>query len=147
VLANVPSLVLFRRGNLAMTLLMTGETREARRLLTDNWASPAPDCANTTPGIAFLGLLADLLDGGNAAGEIGRLKTLLLGPKPPIAAGVAYQWGVGYLLDTSPPPARRRPIIPHGAVGCHQRSRPRARARSVPHLAQHQRRAARRTMA
>ena len=57
---------------------MTGETREARRLLADNWAYPAPDCANTAPGIAFLGLLADLLDGGLGTDAIGRLKRLLL---------------------------------------------------------------------
>jgi tetratricopeptide (TPR) repeat protein len=99
VLAHDPPRLLFRRGNLALTLLMTGETGEARRLLSDNWAWPAPDCANTTPGIAFLGLLADLLDGRNGAGAIGRLKTLLLGPKLPMAAGVAYPWDGGYLLD------------------------------------------------
>jgi tetratricopeptide (TPR) repeat protein len=99
VLAHDPPRLLFRRGNLALTLLMTGETGEARRLLAGNWAWPAPDCANTTPGIAFLGLLADLLDAGAGAGAIGRLKTLLLGPKLPIAAGVAYPWDVGYLLD------------------------------------------------
>ena len=88
VLAHDPPRLLFRRGNLALTLLMTGETREGRRLLAGNWAWPAPDCANTTPGIVFLGLLADLLDGGNGAGAIGRLKPLLLGPKLPMAAGV-----------------------------------------------------------
>jgi len=99
VLAGDPPRLLFRRGNLALTLLMTGETREGRRLLAGCWAWPAPDCANTTPGIAFLGLLADLLDGGNGAGAIGRLKPLLLGPKLPVAAGVAYPWDVGYLLD------------------------------------------------
>jgi tetratricopeptide (TPR) repeat protein len=100
VLAHDSSRLLFRRlGNLALTLLMTGETREARRLLAGNWAWPAPDCANTTPGIAYLGLLADLLDGCNGAVAIGRLKTLLMGPKLPMAAGVAHTWDVGYLLD------------------------------------------------
>ena len=98
-LAHDPPRLLFRRGNLALTLLMTGETGEARRLLAGNWAWPAPDCANTTPGIAFLSLLAELLDGGNGADEIRRLKTLLLGPKLPMAVGVAYPWDVGYLLD------------------------------------------------
>jgi hypothetical protein len=58
-----------------------------------------PDCANTTPGIAFLGLLAALLEGGDGTGAIGRLKALLLGPKLPMAAGVAHPWDVGYLLD------------------------------------------------
>ena len=52
VLAHDSPLLLFRRGNLALTLLMTGATREARRLLAGNWAWSAPDCANTTPGIA-----------------------------------------------------------------------------------------------
>ena len=99
VLAHDPPRLLFRRSNLALTLLMTGETGEARHLLAGNWAWPAPDCANTTPGIAFLGLLADLLDGRDGAGAIGRLKPLLLGPKLPTAAGVAYPWDVGYLLD------------------------------------------------
>jgi hypothetical protein len=99
VLAHDPPRLLFRRSNLALTLLMTGETTETRRLLVGNWAWPAPDCANTTPGIAFLGLLADLLDGGNGAESIGRLKTLLLGPKLPVAAGVTYPWDVAYLLD------------------------------------------------
>jgi hypothetical protein len=99
VLAHNPSLVLNRRGNLALTLVMTSENSEARRLLAGTWAWPAPDCSNTTPRIAFLGLLADLLDGGNGADAIGRLKPLLLGPKLPMAAGVAYPWDVGYLLD------------------------------------------------
>ncbi len=98
-LAHDPPRLLFRRGNLALTLLMTGETGEARRLLAANWAWPAPDCANTTPGIAYLGLLADLLDGGDGADAIGRLKPLLLGPKLPMAARVAPKWDVGYLLD------------------------------------------------
>jgi hypothetical protein len=44
-------------------------------------------------------LLADLLNGRNGAGAIGRLKTLLQGPKLPMAPGVAYPWDVGYLLD------------------------------------------------
>jgi hypothetical protein len=99
VLAHDPAVLLHRRSNLALTLLMTGEITEARRLLGLNWTWPAPDCANTTPGIAFLALLADLLDGGNGADAIGRLKTLLLGPMLPVAAGVGYPWDVGYLLD------------------------------------------------
>jgi tetratricopeptide (TPR) repeat protein len=99
VLAHDPPRLLFRRGNLALTLLMTGETGEARRLLAGNWAWPAPDYAITTPSIAFLGLLADLLEGGAGKGTIARLKPLLLGPKLPVAAGVAYPWEVGYLLD------------------------------------------------
>jgi hypothetical protein len=49
--------------------------------------------------IAFLALLADLLDGGDGAASVGRLKTLLLGPKLPMAACVAYPWDVQYLLD------------------------------------------------
>ena len=98
-LGEANPLTVHRRNNLALTLLMTGETSEARRLLAGNWTWPAPECANTTPGIAFLGLLADLLDGGDGAGMIGRLKTLLLGPKLPLATGVAYPWDVGYLLD------------------------------------------------
>jgi tetratricopeptide (TPR) repeat protein len=99
VLAHDPSLILNRRGNLVLTLVMTGENSEVRRLLAGAWAWNAPDCANTTPRIAFIGLLADLLDGGNGAGAIGRLKQLLLGPELPMAASVAYPWDVGYLLD------------------------------------------------
>jgi tetratricopeptide (TPR) repeat protein len=103
VLARDSPLLLFRRNNLALTLLMTGEIEEAHRLLAANWAWPAPDCANTTPGIAFLALLADLLDGGNGADMTGRLKALLLGPKLPMAASVAHPWDVGYLLDYPAP--------------------------------------------
>ena len=99
VLGETQPLTVHRRNNLALTLLMRRETMEARRLLADNWAWPAPDCANTTPGIAFLGLLADLLDGGAGADAIARLKPLLLGPKLPTTAAVAYPWDVGYLLD------------------------------------------------
>jgi hypothetical protein len=99
VLANDPPRLLFRRNNLALTLLMTGDTEEAGQLLAENWTWPKPDCTNTTPGIVLLALLADLLDGGNGAGAIGRLKTLLLGPELPLAAGVTYRWDAGYLLE------------------------------------------------
>ena len=98
-LGEAQPLTVHRSNSFALTLLMTGETAEARRLLAGNWAWPAPDCANTTPRIAFLGLLTNLLDGGNDADAIGRLKALLLGPKLPVAAGVAYPWDVEYLLD------------------------------------------------
>jgi hypothetical protein len=99
VVGEAQPLTLHRHNNLAMTLLMTVETREASRLLAENWSRSVPDCANTTPGVAFLALLAHLLDGGDGAAAIGRLKSLLLGPKLPVAAGVANSWDVQYLLD------------------------------------------------
>ena len=43
--------------------------------------------------------IAALLDGTDATDPLGRLKTLLLGPKLPQAPGVGYPWEVGYLLD------------------------------------------------
>jgi hypothetical protein len=98
---------------LALTLSMTGEVEGARRLLAENWAMPAPDRANTTPRIAFLRLIADLLDGGDGAGAIGRLKSLLLGPELPKASDVAHPWDVGYLLDYLAP---RLPEAQHDFV-------------------------------
>jgi len=73
-----------------------------------------PIAPTPTPAIAFLGLLADLLDGGNRAGTIGRLKPLLLGPKLPTAAGVNYPWNAGL---PRPAIARRAPCPPQGASG------------------------------
>jgi hypothetical protein len=93
---------------------------------------PAPDCANTTPAIAFLGLLADLLDGGNRAGAISRPKPLLLGPKLPTAAGVNYPRDAGLPRLAI---ARRAPCPPQGASGRDQRPGTGRRPRPLPRLA------------
>ena len=40
-----------------------------------------------------------LLDATDPTDPLGRLKTLLLGPRPQQAPGVGYPWDIGYLLD------------------------------------------------
>jgi hypothetical protein len=44
--------------------------------------------------------LAALLDATDATDPLGRLKTVLLGPKLQQASGVGYPWDAGYLLDS-----------------------------------------------
>ena len=54
--------------------------------------------AIVAPAVASLALLSAGLQGRPPADPISRLKTLLLGPALPRAAGVAQTWDVGYLL-------------------------------------------------
>ena len=99
VLGEAHPLALHRRNNLAITLLMLCRTAEARSLLAVNWAAPCPHSTPVTQAIAFRAAAAALLEGTDATDPLGRLKTLLLGPKLQQAPGVGYPWDAGYLLD------------------------------------------------
>lgn len=99
VLGAAHPLTLHRHNNLALTLLMLRRAPEADALLAETWQMMAQHYAIVTPAVAFLALLSAGLQGHAPAGPIGRLKTLLLGPALPRAAGVAHTWDVGYLLE------------------------------------------------
>lgn len=99
ILGETMPLTLYRRNNMALTLLMLRRTDEVRSLLATNWSAPCPHCAIIHPAIAYLAAIVAMLDGAAVTDPIGRLKTLLLGPALERAPDVAHHWDVAYLID------------------------------------------------
>jgi tetratricopeptide (TPR) repeat protein len=91
------------RNELALTLLMLRRAPEADALLAETWRTLAQPTAIVTPAIAFLALLSAGLQDRAPADPLGRLKTLLLGPALPRAAGIPHAWNVGPLLPNLAP--------------------------------------------
>ena len=95
------------RNDLALTLLVLRRAPAADALLAETARTLATPTAIVTPGTAFLALLSAATQ-ATPPEAIGRLKTLLLGPALPRAAGVHHIWrareAVATLAEALPDP-------------------------------------------
>jgi len=99
VLGDAHQLVIHRRNNLVLTLVMLGKFVEARQILALNWHLNAPPHANTTPRIAFLWHVIALSESQPDTPFLSQLKTLLTGPELPMACDVAVSWDIAYFIE------------------------------------------------
>ena len=91
--ANAP-IVPHRLNNLASILLLRGAMEDGRRMLSEAWAIEAGHADLTSSRIAFMRLVAALLDHQAAGVYIGQLKTLLAVDPLPDNANVAKIWEI-----------------------------------------------------
>lgn len=99
ILGETNPLTIHRRNNLVLTLILLGKLAEARQILAASWRLIAPPRANTTPRIALLRCFIAALELQPGTLCLGQLKTLLTGPKLPVAEDVSVPWDIAYFIE------------------------------------------------